>query len=380
MRLALEPGRGRTAVPVRTTIAGVALAVAAVVVSLGFAASLQHLLRTPRLYGVTWDADVKFDEDETTNQRTLDGIALARKDPDVSVAGIAGLGVPLFMGDVQADGMILPADDPTFYPAIQLGRPPARRGEIVLGPKTLQRIHHRVGDTVGVGTVGVEPSPMRIVGRAVLPTVGHTANLGEGALITIESIYVFDPHADLKNLTYDEFLVRFRPGVDVEAARRGLQKTLEGVGGNVEAPNKPADLVNFGRSQSLPYILSAMLAALALATLAHAIFTTVSRRRRDLAILKTLGFTRGDTRRAVAWQSTTFVAVALALGIIGGAAAGRSLWTVYANGLGVLAEPRVPLVIDLAIIPIGLLIANALALIPARSAARTRPALVLRTE
>ena len=88
----------------------------------------------------------------------------------------------------------------------------------------------------------------------------------------------------------------------------------------------------------------------------------------------------GDTRRAIAWQSTTFIAFALGLGIVGGAAAGRWLWTAYANGLGIIAAPRIPGVADLLVVPIGVLIANALALIPGRTAARTRPALVLRTE
>ena len=38
VRMALEPGRGRTAVPVRTTILGAALAIATVVAALTFAA------------------------------------------------------------------------------------------------------------------------------------------------------------------------------------------------------------------------------------------------------------------------------------------------------------------------------------------------------
>jgi putative ABC transport system permease protein len=380
IRLALEPGRGRTAVPVRTTIVGVALAVAAVVLSLGFAASLRHLLDTPRLYGVSWSALVRFEDDDTTNQRSDKAIALARKDPDVVAVGNSGLGIPLFIGDVQADAYMLPKNDRTFYPAIQAGRAPAGRGEILLGPKTLQRIHRHVGDTIGVGTVGVVPQPMRIVGSAVVPTVGHTANLGEGAMITFDSVYVFVPGVTADMIPRDEFLVRLRPEANAPAALARLQKSLDGLGAEVELPSKPADLLNFGRNKNLPYILSGMLAALALATLAHAIFSTVTRRRRDLAILKTLGFTRGDTRSTVAWQSTTFVVISLVLGIGTGAVAGRWLWTVYANGLGVLAEPRVPLGVDLAIVPIGLLIANALTLIPARSAARTRPALVLRTE
>jgi len=178
----------------------------------------------------------------------------------------------------------------------------------------------------------------------------------------------------------DEFVVRFKPEAGDAAAVTALAKAVAPFGGEVNPPVKPSDLLNFGRNKNLPYLLSGMLAALALATLAHAMFTAVNRRRRDLAILKAMGFTRGDTGRAVAWQSTTFVAIALAIGIMGGAVAGRWLWTVYANGLGIIAEPRIPAAVDLAIVPFGILIANGIALIPGRVAARSRPALVLRTE
>jgi hypothetical protein len=46
-RMALQPGRGRTAVPVRSAIFGATLGVAALTASLVFAASLSHLLTTP---------------------------------------------------------------------------------------------------------------------------------------------------------------------------------------------------------------------------------------------------------------------------------------------------------------------------------------------
>lgn len=58
VRMALEPGRGGSAVPTRSTLVGAALAVAYVLAALTFAASLDRLLDTPRLYGWDWDAMV----------------------------------------------------------------------------------------------------------------------------------------------------------------------------------------------------------------------------------------------------------------------------------------------------------------------------------
>ena len=54
--MAFEPGRGRTAVPVRSALAGSVIAVAAVVAAGVFGASLVGLLGTPRAYGQNWDA------------------------------------------------------------------------------------------------------------------------------------------------------------------------------------------------------------------------------------------------------------------------------------------------------------------------------------
>ncbi|MDQ1449501.1 MAG: putative transport system permease protein, partial [Actinomycetota bacterium] len=58
VRLALEPGRGRTAVPVRSALAGGVIAVAAVAAAVTFGSNLVHLVQTPRLYGQTWDVAI----------------------------------------------------------------------------------------------------------------------------------------------------------------------------------------------------------------------------------------------------------------------------------------------------------------------------------
>jgi ABC-type lipoprotein release transport system permease subunit len=379
MRLALEPGRGRTSVPVRTTIAGVALAVAALTIALSFGASLRYLLATPRLYGLVWGADVTLQDDPTTNARYAKAIAIARADPHVDLADSIGLGAPFLIDGVQADGMAVASGDNTFLPPVESGRAPRTATEIALGPKTLRRIHKSIGDSVSVAVVGVAPERFTIVGRIVVPTVGHTANLGEGSVVTFDALYYFFGDRQYVQ-TNDEFVVRFKEGVNQSAARAHLQGELASTGAEVAPPTTPGDLLNFGRNQQLPYILSGLLALLALGTLAHALVTSINRRRRDLAICKTLGFTRGDVARAVAWQSSTFIVVSLAFGLLAGVIAGRWLWSVYANQLGILSVPRVPAWTLILMVPAAGLLANGLALLPARSAAGTRPAIVLRAE
>ena len=58
--MALEPGRGRTAVPVRSALAGTVVAVAAMVAAAVFGASLLGLVSVPHRYGQNWTQSIDF--------------------------------------------------------------------------------------------------------------------------------------------------------------------------------------------------------------------------------------------------------------------------------------------------------------------------------
>ena len=132
--------------------------------------------------------------------------------------------------------------------------------------------------------------------------------------------------------------------------------------------------------QNFPYLLAGLLGLAALATLAHTLASSVRKRRRDFAILKTLGFERRQVSAAVAWQATTIVILALAFGIPLGIALGRWGWNAFAEQVGVVPEPVTPALFALLLVPVGILFANIIAAVPARIAGRLRPAPVLRTE
>ena len=112
----------------------------------------------------------------------------------------------------------------------------------------------------------------------------------------------------------------------------------------------------------------------------HALVTSVRRHRRDLALLKTLGFRRRQVRATVAWSATTLAVVGLLVGIPAGVWLGRLAWRAVADGLGVPAVVTVPALALLLTIPAALLFVNVVGLVPARAAARTRPAVALRAE
>ena len=50
------------------------------------------------------------------------------------------------------------------------------------------------------------------------------------------------------------------------------------------------------------------------------------RRRRDFAVLRSIGLTRRQVRSTISWQASTLTAVALGLGIPLGIVCGRMAW------------------------------------------------------
>ena len=380
VRLALEPGRGRSAMPVRATALAAVVAVAALASALTLGASLDHFLRTPRLYGWNWDVGIGDGAGPGLDGR-ID--RLLQGGPPVEELSAGTIALLEFGGGGPALVMTWATQSVqgSITPTVIDGRAPAGPDEILLGGRTLEAAGVRVGDWVEVRPVvvgwqvleeTVPPRRLRVVGTGVLPLEGGL--IGEGAAITWEGLVrlVPAPPSPARNL----LLLRWAPGTDAERASAGLVGETR----RLIFPQAPGDVANFGRVENLPVLMAALVAAVATAMLAHALVTSIRRRRRDLAVLKSLGFTRGQVSSTVAWQATALVALALTIGLPVGVAAGRGLWTLFATRIYVLPEPVVPLQAILVLIPATVLVANLVAAVPAWMAARTRPATVLRAE
>jgi len=142
----------------------------------------------------------------------------------------------------------------------------------------------------------------------------------------------------------------------------------------------PAEIVNYRTMGTTPALLGATLAAGAVSALGLTLIASVRRRRRDLALLKTLGFTRRQLAAVVAWQSTIAVTLGTAIGVPVGIALGRSLWDLFAGEIHVAPHPTVP-ALTITLVTFGaLVLANLVAAFPGRIAARTPTALLLRAE
>jgi ABC-type antimicrobial peptide transport system permease subunit len=176
------------------------------------------------------------------------------------------------------------------------------------------------------------------------------------------------------------FLVRLRRHATTAQLATAIVPPDRSTDVTVSGLRRPSDIVSYARVRSTPLLLAGVLALLAIATVAHALVTAVRRRRRDLALLKTLGFTRRQVSGSVAWQATTFGVVALFIGIPAGIIVGRWAWITLADDLGTVAEPVIPVLGLVLGVPVVLLIANLVAFVPGRIAAGLRPATVLRSE
>lgn len=116
------------------------------------------------------------------------------------------------------------------------------------------------------------------------------------------------------------------------------------------------------------------------ASIVHSAVEALRRTRRDLGVLKALGFTRRQLAATVLWQTDTPVLAGLVLGVPLGVVVGRWSWSILAGAVGVARDPLVPAVGLAVVVPTALLIASAVAAVTGLSAARTRPAAVLREQ
>jgi hypothetical protein len=276
---------------------------------------------------------------------------------------IGGTAVPV-LGMSPVEGLVLPR--------VLEGREPRSADEVALGRATLRRLGRGVGDIVPVRGQGGRRS-LRIVGAVLLPGATYDLTMSTGALLTVDGL-----RAAFPDERPTQFVVEYAPGADQQAAYASLRRDF---GPTVLRAAPPDEVENLRRVSGLPFLLAALLAVLGAATLGHLLVTSVRRRQRDLAVLKTLGFVRGQVSATVAWQATTLAALALLVGLPLGVAAGRWAWVLVNQGLESPAGPVTPTLAVLAVVPATVLVANLVAARPARAAAAaTRPAVVLRSE
>ncbi len=395
-RNALERGSGLRAVPVRAALLGSAAAVTAVTIAVVFGTSLTGLISHPVRYGWNWNVLIQA-EGGYGNWRP--GAMSGLIDGQPAVAGWSDFAFSQlpFGGSTVVPVLGVQHIAGSVEPPTTSGQPFSGNNQIELGAVTMRQLGKHIGDTVMVGSKRYQ-RPFTIVGTVTLPSFGLAladhVSLGRGAMMSEQALLAVQGLSPKESTAPDQpsqaapsaVAIDLVPGTSA-AQRARLVRHITSAnpdgapGGTYQLTHYQAAAIdNAAQMGGQPLTLALSLTAAAVLSLALTVLTSVRRRRRELALLKTLGMTRRQVRAIVAWQTTLTLAVAVVVGVPLGIAVGRWAWTSFANSLGVAPVT----VVSASGIALGfaalLVTGNLLAAIPAAVAAGTPPAAALRTE
>ena len=392
-RNALEPRTGVRSVPVRSTLLGSIIAVAAVVSAVVFGASLTGLISHPVRYGWNWNVIIQAEGgygslDPAIVTRVMRGQHAVRAWSEFAFTQLSVNGQVLPVIGVQPRvGTVAP---PTIS-----GQPLHGPDQIELGAGTLAELGKKVGDTVRIGARPYTRT-VRITGVVTLPSFGLATSdhvsLGRGAMLPEATMLAAEGAAGTRSGAESQPVLPSTIAIDLVPGTTAAQRAQlvhrivaaspdQTPGGTYELRSAlAAAIVNAGQMGGQPIALALGLAAAAVLSLTLTVLSSVRRRRHELALLKALGMTRGQLRSIIAWQTTLTLLIAVAIGGPLGVAGGRLAWQSFAGSLGAMPVSEIPVAgIILGLLAL-ILAGNLLSAGPAAIAARTRPAIALHAE
>lgn len=359
-------------------ITGCVIAVACVGGALIFDSNVRTLVENPVEYGWPWDAamitgagygDANPDTiaESLADNPDVDSYEIFGMDPS---SQFRGTGVPVIYGYSNFDAPPFP---------IVSGRAAHSANEAVLGSNTAERLGADIGDIISVQSTTFSDREVVIVGTAVLPAIGpfvsDRTGLGDGAFVILDEP-VHEGSASVVG-------INLRDGTDADMFVEGLGP-LDNWSSLFEPPLvltdsvRPAEIINVTELRSAPLILIRLLAIALFGGFALAIVVSVRDRQRELSILRVLGFRDADLRASVRWQAFMMMLVGLIVGVPLGLLAGRTAWKAFADQLGVAPRASIPTWVLVWTVAGSMLLAMLAAIVPARSATRTKSGLVLR--
>lgn len=369
LRFALDPGRDVGGLPTRSAIMGAAVGITGIVATITFTASVAGLFDRPADWGAHFDVLLTAPEDLDEAVRLAEDLA-----GEDGVRAVA-LNEYVEFGKISTRDETFPVEfeavraiDGTIPFSIVDGRPPQGEDEMIVGPAVLDMLGVGIGSKVVVETddgdavrtiVGTVVAPgVDDVDRSAYMTPEGLANAG-GEHVAGSSILL----ATDGSVSADELAARLKP--DHPSAEP------------VPAPGSIDNLDEFG---SLPLLLAAFLAALSVIAALAAVVLTVRRRRKELAILRAIGFVRRQVGEAVVSQALVLATAGVAVGVPLGVFAGRAVYGTVGHGIGFLVTPTLPVSGVAVVVGAAALAALVIAAVVAPAAQRLGLAATLRAE
>jgi len=358
------------------TAAGITLGVAELISVAALEASRDHLDANPHLYGAPTELVRQSNgtfgvADAVEAALRTDGVTAVTRhvfyDDDESAleatgpAGAARVAPAAF--EIDRGGALPPVVD---------GRLPQGSDEVAVGSATARDLGVGVGDTVRLDTVTGDRRDLRVSGVVVLWSTEdpeHAFVVQPESLPEIICAGGFEQVEQCDSVTVEVFASVADPA--------GREALLAAGFADVAAPANVARLAQVG---SIPWYVAGFLGILGILGVLHAVATSRRRRRRDLAIVRALGLTGPRAAGALTWQALLFAVVGVSVGVVLGALAGRRLWTLIADDVGVVVVPRVPLIAVVACALGAIAACIVVSLGPRWSAARVPAAEALRSE
>ncbi|MGI5292191.1 ABC transporter permease [Nonomuraea polychroma] len=372
-RFALEPGRGRTSVPVRPALFGAVAGVLGVLAAFTFSAGVGDALANPARFGMTYQLSLFMGESGKRSGPTDEALRLAADDPDIS--GITRTYTDV--GNAAETSVSLYSFEPYGTPVESVlteGRMPATANEVALAVSSARALGVGVG-----GTVTLSGRTLTVSGIGFVIPGAHN-DYDEGGWLTGEGFRVLFGDG----FKYYRAVLAVRPGADPSAVLSRLQQAVAALPGDntivVDGVAQPEAAAEISNLRVLPVLLAVFLAVLAVGAVGHALATAVRRRGVEVAVMRALGMTRRQARLVVIVQATLLTAIGLSFGVPLGVALGRTLWRVVADQMPLFYQPPIAFWALLLVAPVALLLANALAVWPGRQVAHMRIGQVLKAE
>jgi putative ABC transport system permease protein len=257
---------------------------------------------------------------------------------------------------------------------------------------------HRLGATFSTG------SPEVIVGRAAAwqfagLNIGDTVRLGfgdnrdyrvvghfsAGGGPMESEIWAYLPslQSAYGRTAYSSASVRLRPEADARSVIEQIEGPAIQLGAQTEAQYWKAQSANIELYKAVCYVLIAMMAVAAVVSIANTMFATVAGRTREVAMLRTIGFSGAQVMAGFLIEALVLALLGGVLGCLGCLAwlglAGRTKDMFGANTFTTMAfEIRLTPATIVLVLATVTVVGTTGALFPAMRAARTRPVVALR--
>ena len=336
-----------------------------------FAASLNRLVTDRARFGQNYTVEVG---DDGSNHSPAQLRAAFASDPNVTAMMLLSEGSGRVVGTTTNLGVVrVETVKGNLAPRLLSGRLPGASDEIMLGRLSAQSLRRHTGATIRIqGPSGA--ATFHVVGIGVVPGIGGIDGVGQGGVVTPAGFARVNGASETNDAA---LLMRSdaTTAIDRSLAARIGSEAPQGSGESI-----PPAISNVERVRRIPTALAVLLGVLALLSMVHALYMSTRSRRVDVAIMKSLGANRQWISRLMHSQATTLTLIPLLIGLPLGVVAGARLFRTFVDRIGAIPDPTIPTVALIAIALGALVLANVVALFPARRACRLPTATLLRAE